>query len=1158
MSGKGWYLGAVVALLLLGTAVIRAEPATAPLKVGFGGAADPHRTLPMWRQYGLYREFQDRGMLADYLRIGDWYSGQASEEAIYQTLVQYHVFIIEVPRCFIKLDYEATTRNLQRALDRYLRAGGGLYIMIDNPEYRQDRKIDVFNLVFGHYGVRMLDEGICDLTREYQYLGHPSLSHREPVAPSYFRFFHTAHITPSPLTEGVRNLYLPQWGNGGMWGTFAAAYSPEWEVVVRGEKEAKSYVDDTPGSTKNGLYRKVGTYAEAPPIAAWRDWEGGRLAAYSCAAMHLTLNSRHTEDYPGIHEYAGDSERQIPSDGYQLFFNTIRHLGETGQRNPALGGYVEQPLPSYEPPAAISMERQRFPVVVARQSQGVIGLHSALSDGSGTVAEYCRAAKAAGLDFVVFSEALEKLTAAEFAELRAACQRESSADFYACPGLEFTDSMGLRWVFWGENVRYPEASMLDGEGRVFYWGNYAAYCDRNPSMCINFEHLRTLGKAQFCWWYFRTPVAVYRRGALAEETFSEYLLALSDIRGMAPVIYSGIYAPERLAAEAAESGVNRVYGGLDQARLYLSSKNIYNSALGYTSSGPVISQWAALNMHPRYWAGLTAGSQRVRCRFAVSAAAGLAQIKVHDGARGVIRSFAGGGVPELALEFELVNHKQQFLVLEVIDSQGKRAISQALVIKHPFYDISRCTDNLNLLGPSTLLQFPPQHGYITASRSFEDLGGRRGSGPEQMPFAGIDTASAFTFDPQASFAVAVSTLQGEQPAGTNANDDHSSHEIDYVFSSYGLSHIAALSTMRTDTHKRHRPDQRVSYAAAAFFAQTHPQPLADLHYDSYLLRSRIRPELKNVLPARAARDYRGGVMIHTARLTFKKDVELKGPMPIEAAGVDPGPIYYRAENGYCDRIVAKTAVGLLDTPVSAQSGVLAQGGYVTVLSRASSRRVVLLGAADRAEPVFQVDARGRVVLGFGQAGQRFKAGDVLELRLVIGTLTGEPDDVAALERFAACFPLAGTSDGIETWEAVGHAVQIKVDAGLWVCDKPFRVINLQDNGCAAYYERHGGRRFIFAPVSGGRMYFQSAVDQGGDIWAGNVFVASDPALRLTLVADGQEPGAQPWLEVHNPGSAAVSATISSPAGTPVFGGMSWAVEIPAGTSQRQPLAPAAP
>jgi len=283
---------------------------------------------------------------------------------------------------------------------------------------------------------------------------------------------------------------------------------------------------------------------------------------------------------------------------------------------------------------------------------------------------------------------------------------------------------------------------------------------------------------------------------------------------------------------------------------------------------------------------------------------------------------------------------------------------------------------------------------------------------------------------------------------------------------------------------------------------------------------------------------------------------LTGSIPVRVTEVDPGPAYYRAENGYCNRVAANTVTGLLDAGIGAYSGILQQGGYLTVFSRESTRRVVLLAAADKADPVFQVDASGRMALGFGREGQRFRAGDILELRVVIGNLTSEPDDLASLERFAQCFRLAD-GDGIETWEAVDGSVLLSADAGDWVCDKPFRIRNVQDNGSAAYYESTGSKRFIFAPVEDGMMYFQSRVDAGGKIWAGNIFLASHPALKMTLVWDGQAPESQPWLEIHNPTQEAVRTKLHSPAGTPHFGGLSFALEVPAGASIRQLLAPRA-
>jgi len=193
-----------------------------------------------------------------------------------------------------------------------------------------------------------------------------------------------------------------------------------------------------------------------------------------------------------------------------------------------------------------------------------------------------------------------------------------------------------------------------------------------------------------------------------------------------------------------------------------------------------------------------------------------------------------------------------------------------------------------------------------------------------------------------------------------------------------------------------------------------------------------------------------------------------------------------------------------------------------------------------------------MTLGFGKEGQRFLAGETLELRVVIGNLTGEPDDLASLERFAQSFPLA-SGDGIETLAAIDGAVLCEDEGGGWICDKPFRINNIQDNGSAAYYELNEGRRFIFAPVHEGSMYFQSRVDNGGKIWAGNIFLAEHPSLKLTLVQDGQAAEEQSWLEIHNPSQELVRAKLHSPASTPHFGGSVFAVEIPAGTSIKKML-----
>ena len=55
-------------------------------------------------------------------------------------------------------------------------------------------------------------------------------------------------------------------------------------------------------------------------------------------------------------------------------------------------------------------------------------------------------------------------------------------------------------------------------------------------------------------------------------------------------------------------------------------------------------------------------------------------------------------------------------------------------------------------------------------------------------------------------------------------------------------------------------------------------------------------------------------------------------------------------------------------------------------------------------------------------------------------------------------------------------------------------------------------------------------------------------VRLTVVVDGQSPGALPFIEVHNPTHKTVKTVVSSPLHTPVFGGIRGEVDIPSGDS----------
>lgn len=134
-----------------------------------------------------------------------------------------------------------------------------------------------------------------------------------------------------------------------------------------------------------------------------------------------------------------------------------------------------------------------------------------------------------------------------------------------------------------------------------------------------------------------------------------------------------------------------------------------------------------------------------------------------------------------------------------------------------------------------------------------------------------------------------------------------------------------------------------------------------------------------------------------------------------------------------------------------------------------------------------------------------------------------------------------------TVEAEGNEAVFTAGPRDFICDLPFRIRGLEDNGCAAIYV--GSRKFFrFVPVVDGTAYFQEPVLPAAEIWVGNPFVCEDKSVKLNLIVDGQAPGKVPLLEVHNPGGQDLATSVSSPPHPPSFGGIRVAVKLPAGDS----------
>ncbi|MGE5530938.1 MAG: hypothetical protein ACM3VW_02315, partial [Bacteroidota bacterium] len=317
-----------------------------------------------------------------------------------------------------------------------------------------------------------------------------------------------------------------------------------------------------------------------------------------------------------------------------------------------------------------------------------------------------------------------------------------------------------------------------------------------------------------------------------------------------------------------------------------------------------------------------------------------------------------------------------------------------------------------------------------------------------------------------------------------------------------------------------------------------------------------------------AENYRGGVVWHEGKITFKRDATLSGGVPI---------MFFYFNGGALDgptTMIAKDAAG---GPVATvipkgerfyREGTIAPGGYATAYPMDVSN-VFYAGAGTEYSYVCVSDpATGKInqfQIGLGKPGQKVKAGDVLTYRFGMLTMGMGPAKVeeytAQLEDIGKSFGIGGDRDlkpqmtvgAVVSGEmflglkAEGNEVALKIGPRKTIVDLPIRVEGLEDNGCVAVY---GNKRpwLRWVGMAEGAAWLQEDVDQGSDLWIGNVFVCDNKQVRLTLVDQGQAEGKQPFLEVHNPTDKAISATVKSPAHCPVYGGMELKVKVPAGAT----------
>lgn len=1159
---------AIVALVLL-SVLLASVCAAKPPVVGFL-RIDADKYFAEEQRYNPYatRVLAPNGIGFGLAEWQVFFGDQTEPTRTLNLLRQFNVMVIDTPFDFSIRelgDKERKTAGIARqALETYLNEGGSALIVLQAVRYPGDMDQDYANLVLEGLGVKMLHEGVFDQQRAF----------RTPIATVFQPegFFWTENVTPGhPVTEGVKRLALPQYHNGMTPGVVTPQLSPEWQVLVRGEQSAQSYVVTREHVTD---YKQVGTYQSAPPIVAVRSFGKGRVMVFSVPARSVYTNY----GVPGwnmIVESAGNAAANLPSDGGKLVLNGLKWLSETSKDNPALGTLKTEPAPKIQFPASVEWDKNQFPEPT-KGVRGVLGAKTALSDGTGTVADYVAAAKAAGLSFIVFNESLEKMTPQKLDQLKADCKAASTDSFYACPGLEFSDDLANRWAIWGDRVIFPQAQfnraygetnekrppLQQWDGSVMHNpGQYWEYCAYAPNMLLTYKNLRAKGAHPAnMWWFYRVPPYVYDGDKLVEDQFGEWLWALRDVRHLNPASYTRLTAPSQVAAAAGVCATGA--SSLANARDWLNTRcgNFIHPANAYVTGGPTVEQWAGINSQHDIPFSVR-GKQRARARFQVSSPDGIREVIVHNCDYGVVRRFLGKGQTTFAQEFNLVHDRDHTLTLEVIDNKGRRAVSDKLFLWSYKMSLERCGDNLNFLNGIGLCWHPDRNEMMPLAQMYQ--------GKPAEAIGGYDTAVPITRQSiLRTWAVDVITteelktypmFQENGVVRKVLNVQLPGNDVKICDMAIGPI-VEPFDSPSRDTPARTSVPRIVD--DNQLFTRTHRAYYLQNRTNMYVSWDYRRER-------EGAENYRGGMVWHEGRVTFKRDCTLTGGVPIMLFYFQGGALEGPTTALITDAVGGPVATVIPKGQPLYKQGTVAPGGFVTVSPCDLYNVFFPAGGTQFQYAMVSNPETGQVnqlQVGLGQAGQKVKAGQEFTYRFAMATLGGPPvsneETIKKLQDIGESFGIGGGDRGVKATlttgslvgremflalKAQGNEVALKVDPRETIVDLPISVAGVEDNGCAAVYS--STRPWLrWVGVAEGKAWLQENVDQGAQLWIGNAFVCDNKDVKLTLVDQGQAEGKAPFLEVHNPTDKALQVTVSSPAHCPVYGGKTMKVSLPAGAT----------
>ena len=664
------------------------------------------------------RELHQAGFEPDYLEHHTEFSWERIRR--YNCLVICGCPAAEEGQRSFQFDKGPRCKEYVELIERFLAAGGGVFAMIhtDNADEHVRKLIEP-------WGARL----------PLEFYVEPDKQKIAPLPRMRGNEFLSLvdEVLPSPVTAGVRRLWLPYGDHYNASWSGPISVSDDWQVVVKGSKTSHTTPVDLSKSSSpappDAVVRPGGV--KQPDLFAIRSYKQGRILL--CCQQPVFSIGQGTQ-WLFNRRCLSKGLNDTPSDFERLIHNSLGWLSEPSLQSGNVGGYRAEPRrfdpPNYNPKVRKEFESRSWsaaeldrhgPPRDGKIFRGLIGARSSLSSGRGTVSDYASAAQQAGLDFVIFSEQFDRLTPEVLRRLEDDCRRHSNDKVLLVPGYTVDTNVGNHMFFSGYGLPWPRPECLIGPNNTLlnqqYQDESGKYGTRSSFLdWILSDHDRYEGQ-MVGYYNFDDPRAMkmtdlklcsaaavlsYRDGKLIDDRRDEYLVSVEGTLPTLPVSYSVVRSPEELIAEA-RSGHALTYAQAQSLDRLLGDALRWNSQYDgmnvFASTGPIIRVW------PRHFRSVTYGAEPfvvdqelMPSELHVTSDVGLKEIRIMNGRR-LVRRFLPNGAKEYRQILHLSGAVQQNLVLVAEDVRGGHAMSFPRGCwKSGSLNVSFCGDHVNDCG----------------------------------------------------------------------------------------------------------------------------------------------------------------------------------------------------------------------------------------------------------------------------------------------------------------------------------------------------------------------------------------------------------------------------------------------------------------------------